>query len=138
LGNVSTRHIGRIGKGIAAAFIAEKINKHVRAPRINRESEFLRPIAVPSKKRNPFAVAILSRPISPTGWIEERQGAKPARPLDPCHRWLRSRGVAGRAGAALVRGAGVARHVAQSILLRAQAPTPRASSSGPTDEQVLE
>ena len=34
LRNVSTRHIGRIGKGIAAAFIAEKINKHVRAPPI--------------------------------------------------------------------------------------------------------
>ena len=30
--NVSTRHIGRIGKGIAAAFIAEKINKHVGPP----------------------------------------------------------------------------------------------------------
>jgi hypothetical protein len=30
--DVSTRHIGRIGKDIAAAFVAEKINKHVMPP----------------------------------------------------------------------------------------------------------
>jgi hypothetical protein len=69
LRNVSTRHIGRIGKGIAAAFIAEKINKHVRAPRFNRERECIRPIVVPSKKINPSTVAIRSRPIPPARWI---------------------------------------------------------------------